>query len=205
MDHRTPQESAPLRKLTTLGSLVSIAAAFAVAAPGAQAAESYHLKVDGINGESTSIGGYIDVDAFTWGASTSATAELGGMRPGKASLSSLTIEKRVDSTTPALFQTLGAGTPIAALDLVARRAGAPRAHLRYCLTNVVVTSQKQEGSSGDEGARESVSFAYGAMIQQYTRTNVAGAPIAPPTAGSWSVITGSLFRDTLPGICRAAV
>ena len=191
-----------------LSALAAVAAAAAIA-PSAFAASDYFLKIDGIPGETpaTDMKGAIDVRSFSWDVENNATigTATGGAGAGKAQFNELTIEKAVDTTTPTLLQRLGMGQPIASMELSARKAGAP--YLRYCFTTVLVTDQKQEGSTGDDAPQETVTFRFGAVAQQYTRQTPTGAPATGPNAtvfAGWSQILNKFATDLPSPTCTKA-
>ena len=137
---------------------MSIFAALGVVAP-AEAAVDYFLEVNGVPGESrdAKFAKSIDVFSYSWGAS--ANSEKKGNR---VNLQDLSVSKRVDVASPALFQRLVQGTTIPSVELIARKAGETQlVFLRYCLQDVRVSSIQQSGSTGgDDFSQENVSFAY---------------------------------------------
>jgi type VI secretion system secreted protein Hcp len=184
------------RLITFAATAAAIAATFVVA-PMASASD-YFLKIDGVNGETTTgnTPGAIAVSGFEWGAENKMTigSASGGAGAGKATLNELTIEKPVDSTSPALFGMLGAGTKISGMELVARKpgpAGSAPIYMRYTFQLAFVTSQTQTGSSGDEGIQEKLTFAYGAVKQTYVKLGTTGAPVGPNVFGSWNQVMNS--------------
>jgi type VI secretion system secreted protein Hcp len=191
------------RLITLAATAASIAATFVVA-PMASASD-YFLKIDGVNGETTTgnTPGAIAVDGFEWGAENKLTigSASGGAGAGKATLNELTIEKPVDSTSPALFQMLGAGTKINGMELVARKvgpAGAAPIYMRYTFQLAFVTSQIQTGAAGD-GIHEKLTFSYGAVKQTYVKPGAT--PTAPTTNvfGAWNQITNTASM-LVPGV-----
>ncbi len=174
---------------------MSIFAALGVVAT-AEAAEDYFLEVNGVPGESQDAkqAKSIDIESFSWGAS--ATTEKKG---GGVSLHDLSVTKRVDLASPALFQRLVQGTTIPSVELIARKAGEFQfIYLRYCLQDVQVTSQQQAGHGGDT-ATENVTFRYGSFSQQYTSQNSDGKSGQTVFAG-WNATTGDLIA-TYPNPC----
>ena len=179
--------------LKTLIALSSVAAVFAVA-PAAHAANDYYLKLDGIAGE-TVVGKTTDaiaIHSFAWEIEnkTSIGSASGGAGAGKAQFNELTVTKNVDSTSPALLTRVGTGQHLAAMELVARKAGQPaQISMRYCFQPVFVTSVKHTGAQGDEGTTEEVTFTYGAMSETYAKQNPNGS--TSNVASAWNQMTNA--------------
>jgi type VI secretion system secreted protein Hcp len=186
----------PRFRLLVTSAVVSIFAALGVVAP-AEAAVDYFLEVNGVPGESqdAKFAKSIDVEAYSWAAS--ANSEKKG---NTVNLSDLSISKRVDVASPALFQRLVQGTTIPSVELIARRAGESQlVFLRYCLEDVQVTSIQQAGSGGEDSSQENVSFAYAAVSQQYTPQDAKGSG-GPSVFAGWNATTGDLIA-TYPNPC----
>jgi type VI secretion system secreted protein Hcp len=184
------------RLITLAATAASIAATFVVA-PMASASD-YFLKIDGVNGETTTgnTPGAIAVNGFEWSAENKVTigSASSGAGAGKASLNEITIEKPVDSTSPVLFGMLGQGAKINGMELVARKpgpAGSAPIFMRYTFQLVFVTSQTQTGSAGDDGIQEKLTFSYGAVKQTYVKPGTAGTPATTNVFGSWNQVMNS--------------
>jgi type VI protein secretion system component Hcp len=164
--------------------VVSIVAAFGVA-PAAQAAEDYFLVVQtgtgpAIQGETLDASfrqqRAIELISFDWDVENPTTlgSASGGAGGGKAKLNPLTVEKRIDSASAALFRRVANGTPFPSMELFVRRAGATgTGHLKYRFATVAVTSVSLSGDG--EQMRERVTFAYGSVAQSYTQQTATGA------------------------------
>jgi type VI secretion system secreted protein Hcp len=186
----------PRFRLLVTSAVVSIFAALGVVAP-AEAAVDYFLEVNGVPGESqdAKFAKSIDVEAYSWGASAN-----GDRKASKVNLQAMSISKRVDVASPALFQRLVQGTTIPSVELVARKAGETQlVFLRYCLQDVQVTSIQQSGSGGADSSQENVTFAYGAFSQQYTPQDAKGSG-GPSVFAGWNATTGDLIA-TYPNPC----
>jgi type VI protein secretion system component Hcp len=195
-------------KLVT-AALATVVAALA-AVPSAQAATDYFMKLHP-NGSDPAIKGeavdnqykeWIQVESFSWGAENVATigSATSGAGAGKTKLNELTVEKAVDSTSPAIFQRLAQGRHFAAVEIVARKAGgtatAPSTHPRWLFQMAFVSSQKQSGSGGDDVPQEELTFAYGAISQKQFRPGVAAA--SGTVFGNWSQVLNSNALTGLP-------
>jgi type VI secretion system secreted protein Hcp len=171
-------------RLVMIGTVVSIVAAFGVA-PAAQAAEDYFLAVQ--TGTGPAIQGEtldatfrqqkaIELISFDWSAENTVSigSASGGAGAGKAKLNRLTVEKRVDSASAALFQRVATGLHFPSMELFVRRGGATGpGHLKYRFATVFVSSVRPSGDG--EQMRERVTFEYGSVAQSYTQQTATGA------------------------------
>jgi len=183
-------------RLLVTSAVVSIFAALGVVAP-AEAAVDYFLEVNGVPGEShdSKFAKSIDVEAYSWGAS--ARSEKKG---NAVNLQDLSVSKKVDVASPALFQRLVQGTTIPSAELIARKAGESQlVFLRYCFQDVRVTSISHSGSGGEDSSQENVTFGYAAVSQQYTPQDAKGGGLPSVFAG-WNSTTGDLIA-TYPDPC----
>ena len=129
----------------------AIVAASAVAAASASA-DDILIKLDGVTGDSAVKGHEKEIDAlsWSWGASNTGSAGIsGGARAGKTQFSALTITKRVDSSSPRLFQSVSAGEHIRTLNLSVLKSGgrAGGAYIKIRLTDVLITSVTTTGNN----------------------------------------------------------
>ncbi|MGZ8771553.1 MAG: Hcp family type VI secretion system effector, partial [Aeromicrobium sp.] len=118
-------------------------------------AESWFLKIDGIQGESTNVGhkDEIDVLSWSWGASNpTSVVGSGGGGAGKATFQDFHFVARISKASPTLLLSCASGThhKTAALSGV-RSAGKSKSaeFLKYKLSDVVVTTvQHGDGEGG---------------------------------------------------------
>jgi type VI secretion system secreted protein Hcp len=105
------------------------------------------LKIEGIKGESTvrDHKGEIDVVGFSFGASNPGTgATGGGGGAGKVSISSFTITKKLDKSSPLLFKACATGEHIKKAQISLRKAGkGQQDYLEFKFTDVVISSLQQ--------------------------------------------------------------
>lgn len=150
------------------------------------------LNLDGIKGESqdSSYKGWIEIFSFSMGVANPATigSATGGAGAGKASLSSINLMKKSDTSSPLLFQACCTGKHFQTAQMTFRKAGGKAlVYLQYDLNEVFVESIQWSGSSGgDDSPQESVSLAYGAINVTYTPQKVDGTPDSAVIAG-WDV------------------
>jgi type VI secretion system secreted protein Hcp len=129
-------------------------------------AESWFLKIDGIEGESTDDAhtGEIDVLSWSWGVSQTgkSTGTGTGAASGKAQFQDFHFVARISRASPVLFMSCATGTHHKSATLSGTRAGAKLKSdfLKYKLTDVRVTSLQQGDVEGGPPA-EQFSLSYG--------------------------------------------
>src|SRR4051794_1926710 len=101
------------------------------------------IKIGDIKGESTDSvhKGDIDVLSWSWGASQSGTAHMGGGGgSGKVNIQDLTLTKYVDAATPTIFKMCCDGSHIKSVKLVVRKAGTNALeYLKVSLEDAIIT------------------------------------------------------------------
>jgi type VI secretion system secreted protein Hcp len=139
------------------------------------------LEIDGIEGESTKPGhvGEIDIESFSW--SVKKTNAAAG-----PTLSEFVIAKKVDKSSPKLFEACAQGQPIPTVTLTCRKAGTTQPQY-YTVTfeECLVSSYQSGGSSGDDRPTESISFNYTKITFTYQPQDANGVPTGPPVIGRW--------------------
>lgn len=121
------------------------------------------LKLDGIDGESVKKGAedWIELFSFSNGASNPSSVAFGtGSGAGKVDLSSLSLQKQLDKSSPKLFLNCCAGTHIAKGQMVVREAtggDTTQTYFQYDMTEVFIDSISWGGSAGGGKPSESVS------------------------------------------------
>lgn len=144
-----------------------------------------YLKIEGIDGPSTSNPNHIDILSFSWGVSQTATYGAGASgqeaKAGRANFSDLSIMKVLDKTSPALADACARGMIIPSVYILYDKpigaSGATQAsYYRLYLKDALITSVQVSGSS--ENPSESVTFAYQAVEYAYNpeddKGNLAG-------------------------------
>ncbi|KRA53078.1 Hcp family type VI secretion system effector [Devosia sp. Root635] len=149
------------------------------------------LKIDPIKGESkdAKYKDLIDVLAFSWGASNSASfASGGGGGTGKVNVQDLSLTKYQDKASPLLFLGCAQGTHYKTAEMVVRKAGdKPLDYLKIKLTDVLISSLSNGGSLGEDRLTENVTLAYGKIEIEYTPQKQDGSGDAVVKAG-WSIV-----------------
>lgn len=143
-----------------------------------------HIKIDGINGESTvaSHRDEIVVESWNWGvANPTPAAGGGGAAAGKASFADFTFTHRVDRASPLLWKACATGQAIRTATLsVARSGAAAQDYLTVKFSEIRVTSVALADTALDaQPPIESVSFSYAKIYYQYRPQNPNGSLGAP--------------------------
>lgn len=129
-------------------------------------ATDFHLKVDGIEGESLDEKhkGEIEIDSFTWGVTQEgSTGRGGGGGTGKANYSDIKFVKRADKASPKLVKAASSGEHIKSAVLTCRKAsgkGGQVEYLKITLEDVMVNSFQSSGAAGGGSSVPSESFSF---------------------------------------------
>ena len=134
-----------------------------------------YLKIDGIDGESTSKGmeKQIEIESFSWGVSNTATvgSQSGGISSGKANIGAFTIVKAVDKASPNLMLASCDGSHLKSATVTFRKStgsSGPKPFEILKFHECMVSSYQMTGvTGGDDTPRESVSFEFGKVEMEY--------------------------------------
>jgi type VI secretion system secreted protein Hcp len=188
--------------MKTISTLLVACLALAVApACRAQAANSFriHLKLDGIDGESSDTGhnGEIDVVTFKAGVMQRALANAagGGASAGASDFKPLTVFKYLDLASAKLFLACATGQHIKTATLTVENTGSETAtparplgvFFKIVLTDVLVASVNEDSSTTDQLGNlvESISLSYSKIQWNYNQ-NFGGEP-GPTVTGGFDV------------------
>jgi type VI secretion system secreted protein Hcp len=156
-----------------------------------------YLKIDGIEGESTSAGyeGQIEVTNFEHllkQPSTVAASTSGGATSGRCEHGDFTITKQVDKASPLIYQKCSDGGHITEITLILCRAagGASVPFMEFKLTNSIIAKVVPAGDKTDI-PKEDVSFNYGKIEWTYTQQKRKDGSGGGKTTGSWNLQTNS--------------
>ncbi len=147
----------------------------------------YYVKIDGIKGESQAadMTDHIELESFSFGASSPSDIGGKGLSAGKASLSDFSFTCALDAASAFILKDLYTGKPIATTVFVGRKTGGdmkPYVYLQVTFTNCFITSQST-GGGGVGTPSQSVSIAYEQIEYQYsTQDSKSGAVTAAGTA-----------------------
>jgi type VI secretion system secreted protein Hcp len=150
------------------------------------------LKLDGIEGESIKEGAtnYIEIFSFSNGASNPSSVAFGtGSGAGKVDLSSLSLQKQLDKSSPMLFLNCCSGKHIATGAMFVREATGDtttKVYYQYDMTEVFVDSISWGGAAGGGKPSESLSLSAKSLKVSYWSQDATGTLSGPIQAG-WDV------------------
>lgn len=148
------------------------------------------IKLEGIDSESQddSHKDWIDVLAWSWGASQSGSTHMGGGGgSGKADIQDVSFTHFIDSASPKLMQYLFSGKHVPKGELVIRKAGdKPLEYLKVQLEDVMITSLSTGGSGGEDRLTENVTLNFAKVNVIYTPQGKDGSGGAEIKAG-WDI------------------
>jgi type VI secretion system secreted protein Hcp len=152
------------------------------------------LKLEGIDGESQKEGHEKEIEVFSYshGASNPTSTALGtGHGAGKVDLSSIILQKQVDTATPKLFQFCCNGKHIATGKITVREAGGdkPVEYLTYDLHEVFIDTINWGGTAGGGKPSESVGISFRKIVQTYLPQKADGTP-GTKMVGGWDTAAG---------------
>jgi type VI secretion system secreted protein Hcp len=131
------------------------------------------LKLEGITGESEkkSAEGWIEIFSFSNGASNPSSVAFGtGSGAGKVDISSLSLQKQLDKSSPVLFQNCCQGSHIKTGNMIVREAtgdDTTQVYYQYDMTEVFVDSISWGGAAGGGKPSESLSLSAKSLTITY--------------------------------------
>jgi len=150
------------------------------------------LKLDGIDGESEKKGAeaWIEIFSFSNGASNPSSVAFGtGSGAGKVDLSSLSLQKQLDKSSPKLFASCCAGTHIAKGQMMVREAtggDTTQVYFQYDMTEVFVDSVSWGGAAGGGKPSESLSLSAKSLQVTYWPQD-SGGKLGNKIVAGWDV------------------
>ena len=148
------------------------------------------IKIKGIDGESMDDKHKkeIDVLAWSWGASQSGSAHIGGgAGAGKVNVQDLSFTKYIDSASHALLLACCNGEHIGEAVFVVRKAGKdPLEYIKLTLNDLIVSSVSTGGSGGEDRLTENITLNFGKFKYEYAPQKADGTGDAVKTAG-WDI------------------
>lgn len=137
------------------------------------------LMLDGIKGESADDKhkGEIDIESFSWGLAQTGSGSRGtGSGTGKVDISDISIQKRVDRSSPTLQLACANGKHIAKGKLTVRKAGEnPLEYFTVDLESILVSSYQLSGADGAGIPTESVALNFVKIKTEYWTQSDKGA------------------------------
>lgn len=148
------------------------------------------IKIGDLKGEAKdkAHAGEIDVLAWSWGASNSGNAHMGGGQgAGKVNVQDLSFTKYIDKSSPDLFLYVCNGKHIPEAKLVIRKAGeTPLEYLSITMNDLIVTSVSTGGSGSEDRLTENVTLNFAKVKVNYVEQTEKGAAGAKPQMG-WDI------------------
>jgi type VI secretion system secreted protein Hcp len=125
----------------------------------------YHLKLEGITGESSIEGHLGEIQLTEWNFSAAyppkTGSSIGVSGKGRPAVSDLSCTARISRATPSLFEYSVSGRAIKSAKLTASKRGTSRGDfLVIDLEDVVITSYQARGSSDGEAPWETFTLAF---------------------------------------------
>jgi type VI secretion system secreted protein Hcp len=152
------------------------------------------LKIDGIPGESTDDKHNDWIEVLSYGVgiqqpASAAAGSSGGATAERANFQDFSITKALDKASPKLALACADGTHIKQITLELCRAGGDKVkYMDYKLTNCIISSYHDGGSSGGENLPvETVTFNYGKIEWTYTQQKRADGSGGGQVAGGWDI------------------
>lgn len=151
------------------------------------------LEIEGIEGESETRPGTIDIQSYSWGMTQSGSMSSGGAGAGKVSIQDFHFVKTCDKSSPQLMTRCCQGThfPTATLRLVYQpdppADGTPgyTQTITYTMSDCLISSYSIGGSSsGEPLPLEEVSFSFSSLAFDYVRTGSSPAEASSACVGS---------------------
>ncbi len=176
-----------MKRIAAFGSLLALAVSL-------NAAADLFLQLDGIPGESVSIGrrGWIDCQEFNFGASRTHSTV-------KASFQDVTLFKLLDKASPRLVLACAQGQALesAVLEIVRRNETGPIRVLQVKCSGVQVKSVDLSAMADGDRPQERVTLSYGAIQWTYTEIDSSGQSLKDILA-SWDLLSNSGGSGELP-------
>jgi len=151
------------------------------------------LNVDGIPGESLDAkhDEWIDVISFSHGISQPTSASTTTRTAERSTHEDFTIVKELDKSSPKLALACCNGDHITEVIIEVCRVDTSDKYMRYTLTDVIVSSISQNGSSQGEVARpiEEISLRYGRIDWSYTEIDPVTSKSKGNVEAYWDVET----------------
>jgi type VI secretion system secreted protein Hcp len=138
------------------------------------------LDIDTVKGEAKDkqYKDKIDILAWSWGASNSGSAHVGGgMGSGKANFQDISVTKYIDLASTTILGAVSKGKHFPKAKLIVRKAGGDKPVDYYVIEmeDVMVTSYSTGGSGGEDRLTENVTLNFAKFKAIYTPQDKAGA------------------------------
>lgn len=150
---------------------------------------SLFLKIDGIQGEATTVGheNEINVDSFNWGDNTGGGVVTAAGK--KVQVNDLHFTMKVNKASPKLMQACATGEHFPTVVLTTRRNADTQDYYKITMSDVVVSSYTTSAATSDPSPTEGISLNFGSVKVEYQAQN--------PNGGLGDVISGSVASGKL--------
>jgi type VI secretion system secreted protein Hcp len=130
----------------------------------------------------------IDVLAWSWGLSQSASGHVGGgSGAGKVNVQDLSFTKYIDKASPNLMLFCCQGKHLADAKLTVRKAGEnPLEYLTITMTDCLISSISTGGSGGEDRLTENVTLNFSQVKVAYAEQDKKGGKANPQETG-WDI------------------
>lgn len=134
-----------------------------------------YVKMDNVDGVSTSKSGFTEIFSFSMGASQNPSINEGQLRAGKADVQHIAIMKALDKTSPVLFDYCVTGKFFKKVEIIYDKAHGDGQveYFKLTLEDSMITSFQLSGSS--ENPTESLSLAFQKITVSYNPELVDGS------------------------------
>ena len=152
----------------------------------------FHIKFDGIDGESTSKDhkGEIEVLSWAWGLSSPPPTTGGGSGSGRARPESFTFTHLYDKASPVLAAFAASGRHLKEAFVSARRAGkGQKDFLKVTMSDVLITGVHQQADA--DGIHETVMASAGHITFEYRPTDAAGG-LGGTVKFDWDIVKNTV-------------
>lgn len=156
-------------------------------------ASDFHIKFDGVEGESTHVDhkGEIEVLSWNWNVSNSPNLTGGGAGKGKANPGELSITHLYDKSSPVLAKKCAQGTHFPIVTLTARKSGDKQQDFfKVTMKEVFITSVAPTANGGGD-ITENVSMSYTSIDFSYKPQDSKGGTAGEVKFG-WNVKTTAI-------------
>jgi len=148
------------------------------------------LKLEGIKGEAHDHKHKDEIDIYSWSWGLSNQGSMGtggGGGSGKVNVHDLSIQKKVDKSTAALFLHCASGKHIKEGLLTVRKAGdKPLEYLKVTLSDIIVSAVQHSGSQSGDTVMESLSLNFAKYKVEYMEQKADGSG-TPAGETGWDV------------------
>jgi type VI secretion system secreted protein Hcp len=153
-------------------------------------AQDFHIKFDGVEGESTNKDHKGEIEVLTWSWGLDAPVPAGtGAASGKAKAAEFRFVHNYDKASPLLARAGASGRVFKQVLLTARKSGeGQKDFLKVTMKEVFVTSVQL---SGAEPLSESVALSPRFISYDYAPTDAKGS-LGPTVTFSWNLATGAV-------------